>query len=295
MFQTEKEVKAAVSTLRRELADLGLPRGKLSHSQGLELFAKMAKKGSYAELLAQLNNASDTVPAGKVLIDADLLSTLLDGALEHATDQRDVVAENAFGDCTEEDSEAANALVNHMLNVAADLRPVIEAAKVAGTTVTAPKAPAEAPSPRLRNEGQFDLATKGKLVDGSDFCPIDGSVENIYNCLAGIDDVSRNGGRLTLNYDGETDVNWDEQKTAKNDRGLSLYQDENGNTVPEDALIVVPEGFDPMDPDLPVREALVDAYVAFLAVHPMELDDAVNVLGFELTAVEEKALKARQH
>lgn len=294
MFQTEKDVKAAVSTMRRELAEFGLPRGKLSHSQGLELFAKMAKKGSYAELLTQLNKATATVPAGKVLIDADLLNTLLDGAIEQATEKRDVVHENAFGDYSEADTEAADNWADYIIQVGENLRPVIEAAKTGGNTGLVPDAPTETPSLRLRNEGQFDLAAEGKLVDGSDFCPIDGSVENIYNCLAGIDAVSRTGAHLTVNYDGDTDVNWDQQKTVKNARGVAMYQDENGNNIPEDALIVVPVAFDPMDPDLPVREALVDAYMAFLAEHPMDLDDAVNILGFELTAVEEAALKARQ-
>ncbi len=287
MFQTQKEVKTAVSTLRRELEALGLPKAKLSHTQGLELFARMAQKGSYAELLPTLtDSATPKQPARQMLIDAELLLELLEGAIERAPDRRDVVHENVFGDYTEEDTAGADSQAEKMLAIGETLRPQIEAA-LAGTPAPVEK------SYRLINQGEFDLAEDGVLVDGRDFADVTATVETIPECTAGIASVTREGREVVVDYDGATDVNWDGQKTDKDARGFKIFQDDNGNQVTEDVVIVVPEDFDPTDPDLPVRDVLVTAYADYLAAHPGSIEAAKSALGLALTDVEVEALKAK--
>lgn len=68
---------------------------------------------------------------------------------------------------------------------------------------------------------------------------ITGTVDDIPGCEAGIvnEGVTRNAdGEFVFDYSGDTEVNWDGQKTCRDERGKRLFYDEDGNVWPEDQL-----------------------------------------------------------
>jgi hypothetical protein len=150
-------------------------------------------------------------------------------------------------------------------------------------TATAPATPVKEASERLRNDkGQFDVVSPdgggddedeedGSLVVyGRDFSEVEGTVEDILYCVASARRGHRENGKLVPHYEGDTDVNWDGQETRCNQRGETLWEGEAWSEIPSSELILVPEDFNAeADPDdegnwpWPVREALVEAYVAY--------------------------------
>ena len=110
---------------------------------------------------------------------------------------------------------------------------------------------------RLLNTGQLDLCTDEEAtpVHGLTMAGMEGTLEDIWNCTCATNGASRNEyGTLDAHHGGETDVNWDGQKTRCDTRGVELWVDGNCNAVPADTLVLVPEGCE--DLNLLSEEAL---------------------------------------
>lgn len=200
--------------------------------------------------------------------------------------------------------------------------PRTASAPVASVTAPAADASPKAVGESLRNDwGQFDLVGEGEdgtVVLGLDFSEMNGTVEDIFYCVAAAETGYRDNGRLVPQYDGETDVNWDGQETRRDERGNDLWEARGScDSVPSSKLVLVPENFDPAaDPDdagkwpWRVRENLLDAYVSYIRRHGLaqalvagqaafaDLDDptlaqVAEALGFALHYGELEALVNR--
>ena len=162
----------------------------------------------------------------------------------------------------------------------------------------------------LTNEGQFDFVAKGE--EGSPFGPFFHRIEGTRELIpgtAGLMSAARTKGHdFDIQYDGNTDVHWDDQKTVKNQEGADIFVsagdcDESGNRV-----VLLPEDYDGdpySDEELPVREPLLKAFETYCIANGLVdqvagLEDAASVkevineteakLGFALTAKEEVEL-----
>jgi hypothetical protein len=178
-------------------------------------------------------------------------------------------------------------------------------------------APARYP---LSNTGQFDFSDEGVLLVGSTFLELAGTAEDIFDSVAAVTEVTRmKNGETDLVYGGETDVNWDSQKTRLDPRGFRIWiQAENCQFISEDRCVIVPEdeaaAIDLEDPniELKVRPALVEALVTYLqetakvivairelledlALTSLTVDAAETMIGFSATHPERaELLKALQ-
>lgn len=134
-----------------------------------------------------------------------------------------------------------------------------------------------APSYRLFNDkGEMDLESgDGTLVHGLDFTVIEASLDDILECTAGLSGARRSKkGGLEFSWTGDTEVNWDNQKTRKNERGSKLLVNEGSEIIPADECILVPEDFGGdenlmneelvQEYELPLRQALVAAVARYL-------------------------------
>lgn len=130
---------------------------------------------------------------------------------------------------------------------------------------------------RLFNtNGDLDLAATGLMMSGLSLIPMRGTVEDILDCSAFVSSVNRAAGKVAIDYEGSTDVNWDRQVTRRNDRGARIWETENNNQVPEDGCFLVPEGFSEYDDEdfydedrclsfeVPVRQVLVDQVARYV-------------------------------
>lgn len=185
------------------------------------------------------------------------------------------------------------------------------AALMAKLPAATPPALEEKPKPAypLINRGQFDFPDGNEVRNGL-FGAVRGTIDDIPQCIAKATLAMRCAdGSLEPEYEGSTEVNWDAQKTCRDQRGFPLWEDEGYSEVSEAQLILVPEGFDPDDNELPVREPLVTAMRAYLEEHPQAVRVVCDELatrssawdgaaiakieeevGFALTLVERKAL-----
>ena len=131
---------------------------------------------------------------------------------------------------------------------------------------------------RLFNTGQLDLCEDEDAVPvhGLTMAKVAGTLDDIWNCLANTNAATRQkDGSLDIQYSGDTDVNWDDQETRRDTRGVALWQDGDCETVPEDSLVLVPEGCEDLNLlseealenegiDLEPREELIDACFRWL-------------------------------
>lgn len=76
---------------------------------------------------------------------------------------------------------------------------------------------------------------------------ITGTIEDIFDCVAGITDIDAKTGEPE--YDGETEVNWNGQKTRTRD-GKMLFSDDDGGEWTFDQLTNAEEGADDGTPIL---------------------------------------------
>lgn len=157
----------------------------------------------------------------------------------------------------------------------------------------------------LVNEGQFDFTVRGETarVMSPHFEELTGTYERLYG-EAEIASATRHaeGGGLTKEYNGSTEVFWNEQRTVKAPDGSDTWLDESGTEYPESQIILVPEHF--IQEEAPVRQALVDAYVEFFrtsASSEIKADaqkakrytlGAGRIVGFSLTDQEAAAVIA---
>lgn len=138
------------------------------------------------------------------------------------------------------------------------------------------EAPARYP---LQNfDGRFDLVKQGEQgtpVLGYSFEPVQGTQETIPACVSYASLATRkDNGKFKVEHDGETEINWDGQKTDLDANGFTLWMDEDGNTVSSGLIVLVPEDFATHDQDLPVRRALVKEYDRY--VRENKLMDALG-------------------
>ncbi len=168
---------------------------------------------------------------------------------------------------------------------------------------------AESVEPLSNAKGLFDFGKEGRLVHGLTFCDVDGTVEDIPGCVGQVSTVlGRTLNGLDIDWEGSTDVNWDGQVTRTDERGVALWW-ADGEAVPEDQLLVVPDNFDASElEDYPVRKPLLEAFIQHLRTQGLlgraeeqaergdaaalkkMLDTAQDTLRFALTPQEEQAL-----
>ncbi len=174
----------------------------------------------------------------------------------------------------------------------------------------APKASAVAPVEPLSNQGgAFDFSSEGRLVHALTFIDVDGTVEDIPGCVGQVSSVlGRTPTGLDVDWEGSTDVNWDGQVTRTDARGVALWW-VDGESVPEDQLLVVPDNFNAQElEDYPVRKPLLEAFMQYLRTQGLLekaealaerrdtaaltslLETAQDTLRFALTPQEEAAL-----
>lgn len=171
---------------------------------------------------------------------------------------------------------------------------------------------------RLSNDkGQLDLVAPqrqasdddwlngNEFVAGIGFADLQGTLDDILGCTAGVQSTYRApNGQLMFDHGGETNVNWDNQQTRRLN-GERLWADDFGTPVRESECVLVPGSFDGMNcreecSELPVRSALVRHYAALarhrnevpaltesLAAHEDEqdsplLDELARIIGFTL-------------
>lgn len=160
---------------------------------------------------------------------------------------------------------------------------------------------ASTPTVALSNrDGRFNFVADGRVLTGR-FRQVQGTCDDIFGCIAQVDLATQQVGKLHLPYDGDTEVAWNAQRTRLDSRGVRLWVDEDGNVVPEDELILVPDdvpagAFVRDEGAAPVRQALVGAYLAYLATAPAgtTLAQAADVLRFALTPDEMRVVQAAQ-
>lgn len=162
----------------------------------------------------------------------------------------------------------------------------------------------------LANTGQYDFAKSGDLLDGQTLGQISGTLEDIFECVAWVNEGTRKpNGDIKPGYLGETDINWNGQKGRRSPKGMLQFTLEGEQTfVSAERLFIVPEGLgaevaelfaDPTQTVLAVRTALVAEYVSFYSgsvpLRPAVDDvqavsavcrDAAQVLGFQMTEAE---------
>lgn len=127
----------------------------------------------------------------------------------------------------------------------------------------------------FNDDGSLDLSDEGALVTGLNLHLLEGTLDDIQYCTAGVSSVNRaSSGELDIQHAGDTDVNWDGQETRHDSRNVPLWWSENAEAVPEDRCIIVPDGVDAStnilseevvsEHEFPVRVQLVDAAFRFL-------------------------------
>jgi hypothetical protein len=154
----------------------------------------------------------------------------------------------------------------------------------------------------LINNGQFDFVKSGRFVTGH-FSDLAGTVEDIPGCVANVGSVERDSrGDIEIEYTGDTDVAWDNQRTQRDDFGNRLWVDsEEWDTWVESRCVIVPEEFDSKGDwsELPIREPLVQAIALYLSELPgieaalkqdylKTVGSAEKVVGFSMTPAEDE-------
>jgi hypothetical protein len=95
--------------------------------------------------------------------------------------------------------------------------------------------------PLSNDQGQFDFCKAGSLVSGWDFVPIFARQESILAASAGIGTVVRDADcTLAVEYAGDTDINWDNQKPDVTDKGQHIYIREDEETITGNLVLVIP-------------------------------------------------------
>lgn len=112
-------------------------------------------------------------------------------------------------------------------------------------------------------KGRFDLVKpgeSGQAACGDTFEVLAGTCEYIPDSTAQVSSSVRlPGGNLEATANG-TLVNWDAQRTTRDERGHALWLTEDGIKYSEAQVVLLPDQFDPEDLSLPVRDSLVKAY-----------------------------------
>lgn len=129
---------------------------------------------------------------------------------------------------------------------------------------------ASAPSlyPLSNRDGRYDLAPCGErasIRNAKTFGEMEGTVERIPGIASVVECERSADGRMTVYYAGETDVDWDGQRTVRVD-DEELWEDVAGRRIGAGATLLVPEDFDDLNTSeryskLKVREDLVQAYL----------------------------------
>lgn len=166
-------------------------------------------------------------------------------------------------------------------------------------------APAKYP---LTNDGEFDFVPRGEhgTACSGHFVRMAGTVEKLPG-MAGVMLTARHGApedkELDIDYEGVTDIDWDNQQTLKDARGYMVWADEDGRHYPGAQLVLLPGDYDyDSDPchdeELPVRDKLVLAFAAYCKEKGVDADDlsrrqaaVEQEIGFSLTLKEVQALR----
>ena len=180
-----------------------------------------------------------------------------------------------------------------------------EASLTAESVEPAITAPEEKSKYPLVNHGDFDfvrLGEDGKAFTGRNLWELDGTAEVIL-ARASVNTVRRTGRgnnhSVHIEYDGETDIDWNSQITQQNAEGHLIWLDHNDDKSSGAQIVIAPEDCeDPAyDDSLPVRSKLVQAFLDYLTEQSvdtsriaMELPDIQEIIGFCLTKKEEAEL-----
>lgn len=146
------------------------------------------------------------------------------------------------------------------------------------------------------------------LFNGKTLYPIQGTWD-IVPGVAKLNSVTVGpDGTVTREYEGETEILWDDQKTQVDRQGNAMYVDEKFNLVSEPSVVYAPVNFGSEPQNFPIRRALVNLYwerlaqktdiVAFLGLpedarKPL-IAKAYDEIQFELTAKEYRCLLDNQ-
>lgn len=71
--------------------------------------------------------------------------------------------------------------------------------------------------------GTLETVTGIALINSAEECQTGGESEDLFG----------------LDYEGTTDIEWDEQKTSRNEDGRRIFVDSNGMLWPENELVLV--------------------------------------------------------
>lgn len=95
------------------------------------------------------------------------------------------------------------------------------------------------PPPAYHGKDQVPAGKAGQLVtlEGAE---ITGTAETIPATAIALSATRREDGTLEVQYEGQTDVDWDGQKTLKTPNGQRLYVTDSGEWVPESHVMLVP-------------------------------------------------------
>lgn len=191
----------------------------------------------------------------------DDIKTLTKGLKRELNAAINLVANKAFSDS----AGKFELSYNQTLEIVAKALSTKGASELLAKVPAKEKVQAPVEASLVNNKGEFDLLAPGedgKLVRGLNFEEISGTVEDLFACVSYVSEYTRVNGKLRFDHDGETEINWNNQKTRRDDKDYRYFATESdGEIVSEQHCILVPQTFDPDSADLPVRDALVYAYL----------------------------------
>lgn len=152
----------------------------------------------------------------------------------------------------------------------------------------------------------------GEIMEGVDYALFNGqnlrSIQGTWDLVPGVARLTtvqvQADGSVQMEYEGETEICWDDQKTQTDSQGNLLYADEKFNLVSQPYVVYAPVSFGSEPQTFPIRRRLVNLYweklaqktdiVAFLGLseesrRPLIIQVYEEVC-FELTAKEYRCL-----
>jgi len=91
------------------------------------------------------------------------------------------------------------------------------------------------------HEDQVPAGVPGKLVRADNGFSIIGTLDTVPGTCGILSAIRDESGDLEIEGNGDTDMDWNEQRHARNGRGEILFVDQAYNIVPESMVIVAPD------------------------------------------------------